>query len=232
MNPIDTALQGHTPAVMVPIHEPLPPLDHAGHRFLVARNGLWVEAVRPWCRIVWPLALVERAAALPFGLLEASVELSFGRLPEWAIDKFVDQARAAYPVETAGVVVWSANANELRYEACRAISASTGHVKSHWPTLASGEAVVIDLHSHGALPAFFSGQDRSDIGSDVVVAAVVGRVDRERPEVAISLFVCGVEIAVTVPPAHASDALCEADGTSIVRGKEDCDESVAPLPAG
>jgi len=232
MNLIDAALQAHTPAIMVPRHEALAPLEGPGHRFLVSRSGLWVEAQRAWCRVVWPLALVDHGIALPFGDLEPRVELTFGRLPEWPIVQFIEQARKAYPLETAGVVVWSEGTNELRYEACRAISASAGHVKSHWPTLGPGEAVVIDLHSHGALRAFFSGQDRSDIGSDVVVAGVVGRLDQASPEIAISLFACGVEIPVTLPPSQSGHGLSEDGASGIVPSEEEFDARDAPLPAG
>lgn len=231
MNPVDAALQAHTPAVMVPKHEALAALDRPGHRFLVSRSGLWVEAVREWCRIVWPVSAGKAEVQLPFGEVEASVELRFGRLPEWAIDRFVEQARAAYPMETAGVVVWCARTDAFRYVACEEISASRGHVKSQWPALGTGECVVMDLHSHGALPAFFSGQDRADIGSEIVVAAVVGRVDQPRPEIAISLFACGLEIPVSVPAAHAADALSDREDAGILRMDDECEDWDAPLPA-
>lgn len=195
---IDTVLQQHTPVVMVPMHGEFVPLAEAGHRFLAARDGLWLEVRRPWMHLIWPLAQ-QRAVSMPFGALTKTVEVAFGRIPTDCLAEFLADALAAHPNEVGAVIVWNAGTGKLEYRARETVEASRGHLRALWPRVGEDDWVVVDLHSHGDLDAFFSTTDRNDTGSEVVIAGVVGRVRSGQPQWVFSLFACGMEIPVTPP---------------------------------
>jgi PRTRC genetic system protein A len=52
----DRLVQQHAPTIMVPTHSDLAPLTAAGHRYLAAADGLWLELRRPWLHMVWPIS--------------------------------------------------------------------------------------------------------------------------------------------------------------------------------
>jgi PRTRC genetic system protein A len=176
MNPIDIALQTVAPTVMVPRHEPFQPLQHNGHRFLAAADGLWLEARRPWLYLCWPLAS-QTKVAMPYGRLETKLEVV--PVLKQIFDQFIDMAQEACPLECAAWVVWNEHTKEQRLLPMVATSATTGSVHFDRPRLAEGEHLLLDLHSHGRLDAFFSGQDDRDDRGEFKLSGVLGRLHRE-----------------------------------------------------
>lgn len=176
MNPIDIALQTLTPTVMVPRHGPFDRLQHNGHRFLAASDGLWLEARRPWLYLCWPLA-AQSKVAMPYGHLEPKLEVE--RVQPQIVDEFIDMAQAACPLECAAWVVWNEHKKEQRLLPMVATSATAASVHFDRPRLAEGEHLLLDLHSHGRLGAFFSGQDDSDDRGEFKLAGVFGCLNRE-----------------------------------------------------
>jgi len=208
----DRVLQQHTPVVMVPLFGEFVPLADTGHRYLAARDGLWLEVRRPWLHLIWPFAR-QQAVQMPCGTLRKTVEVAFGKVPSECLSEFLADAVEAHPHEVGAVVVWNEATGSLEYRLRQTVEASRGHLRALWPTLADGEWVVIDLHSHGGLDAFFSSTDREDTGTEVVIAGVVGRVGTERPQWVFSLFACGLEVAVTPPQmGDNAEALACASG--------------------
>ena len=200
----DLALMSNTPVEMVPMLGEFEPMQRIGHRFLAAKDGLWLEARRPWGRVVWPLAHQDPMVRMPFGALTPDVQLAF-ELPTECIDQFVRDAKIAHPAEVGAAVIWNSRTCTVRYHLCETITAGEGHLRERWPELSEEESVCIDLHSHGPIPAYFSSEDRKDTGSEMVVAVVVGKLDRNEPEVAMSLFACGVELSMLAPGSRLVD---------------------------
>jgi PRTRC genetic system protein A len=194
----DRVFQGHTPVVMVPKLGSYVALQESGSRFLLAADGLWLEARRDWIHVVWPVAQCQDVA-IPCGALRARVDLAFTKLPEKFIAQFVEDARAFSPNEVGAVVIWSSEQQALRYELCETVVAGVGHLQARWPQLEPHEHVVLDLHSHGPLSAFFSDVDRRDTGADVRLCGVVGRLDEPVAELCLSVFAGGLEIKVDAP---------------------------------
>lgn len=194
---VDRVLMSHTPAEMVPLHGEFVALERVGHRFLIANDGLWIEARREWIHAIWPLAR-QRHVSMPFGTLSATVDVAFARIPEDCMRQFADDARKAYPLEVGAVVLWQASTGRLRYHLCQTIAAGEDHLQEKWPT-EEGWEVVGDLHSHGKHHAFFSAKDRRDMGSQVLIAGVLGCLDRPDPDIALALFICGLEVPCNVP---------------------------------
>jgi len=192
LNPIDVALQAVTPTVMVPRYEPLRPLGESGHRFLAARDGLWIEVRRPWLHAVLPVVRQE-GVPMPYGWLKQFVELSCGRVPGRLVVGFVGDAMRTPDTEIAGGVIWNEATGTWRYERFEAVEASGDHIQYQRPRLVEGEHLVLDMHSHGGHGAFFSATDNEDDRGDVKLSLVVGRVaDTGGPEIMVRLCSMGV----------------------------------------
>ena len=185
MNNADTILQAKAPMVMVPNHEPLAPLE-TGRRYLAARQGLFVEVAREWLHARVPLGNPVR---LPYGHVEASVKL---RLPDLhaLFDAFVDYAQSELPKDVAAWIIRDGN-GDFRLRPLDALSSSGVHIEYERPKLQPGEELVVDLHSHGRMKAFFSDTDDSDDVGRVKVAAVFGEVDKTTPSSAFRLCLHG-----------------------------------------
>jgi PRTRC genetic system protein A len=85
-----------------------------------------------------------------------------------------------------------------------AIEVGPGHVRYRIEELAADELVAIDLHSHGRLGAFWSGEDdRDDQG--VRVCGVFGNLDRERPTARFRLALNGLFRELPHPWAFEPD---------------------------
>lgn len=172
MHPLDKVLQSVAPTVMVPLHGSFEPLAVNGHRFLAAKDGLWLEIRTSWLYLCFPLAQ-QSTVAMPYGALEPHIDLLYGEPPQRMLERFQEQARVEYPNETAAWITWSKDRGFTYYE-LDAISAGGSHIRYRCPNLSEGEELVFDLHSHGRHHAFFSKQDDDDDKSGVKIAIVVG----------------------------------------------------------
>jgi PRTRC genetic system protein A len=74
---------------------------------------------------------------------------------------------------------------EWRYRRLEALSASGEHIEVVRPVLKDDECLVIDVHSHASLPAFFSSQDNRDDHAEVKLCAVFGLCNRAVTELRI-----------------------------------------------
>lgn len=151
-----------TPAVVMPRSGAIPPLEVAGHRYLVTQQGLHLEVRREWVHAVLPLA--SSTVPLPFGAgpAGAQVKLLCGPVPRSLLTDFVDLAREAMPAETAAWVIWHSHSRRFKLLPLRALKASAALVHYERPELDPGWHLVLDLHSHPTWPAIFSRQDDED----------------------------------------------------------------------
>lgn len=196
MDPRDAALQSMTPTVMVPRFAPFEPLSQTGQRLLMAGNGLWLEVNLPW---IYIRALVAPKAAVPvpYGDVEAELRFGFDRLPRSMVSQFIEVARERCPNECAAWVVWNQASNEMRLLMLDdEISVGRGHVDVNLPVLEEGEHMILDLHSHGENPAFFSRTDNKDDKGDFKVAGVIGNLNQEEVTTAFRLCVNGMFITL------------------------------------
>lgn len=179
LDPRDAALQAHTPTVIAPLFGDLEPLQENGHRYIVARDGLWQEVLRPWIWLQHRVATSE--VPLPYGLMSSEMEhwLDIDDINN-LIRQFIDLAGLAYPNECAAIGVYSEHDQSTELRVCTPESAGRGHIKYTRPTLHAGEHVAVDLHSHGEFPAFFSPQDDEDDAGEVKLSIVIGCVDKLR----------------------------------------------------
>jgi PRTRC genetic system protein A len=184
----DLAIQATCPVVAVPRFGELAP--HAGgQRMLLGSNGLFVQMTTPWLECTTRVG--EVGMRLPFGAVAEAIRFAFGVIPRGLLEDFIRSAREALPNEVAGALTYDTRTGGLQLKIHEAIAAGPGHVSYRIGVLADHELLAIDLHSHGRLPAFWSGEDdRDDQG--VRVCGVFGNLDRERPSARFRLVLNGL----------------------------------------
>jgi PRTRC genetic system protein A len=166
-------------------------MTRSGERLLIASDGVYLEVLRPWVRVVRRIAQYAVSIAVPYGKVEETTALLCGQIPAALVAEFHAMARAALPNEVGAWIVWNSVTNEFRIVALPSLSHGPGHLVYERPRLADGEWLVVDCHSHGTSPAFFSRTDNQDDKHDVKFALVLGHCDRT-PSVALRLCAKGI----------------------------------------
>lgn len=170
----DRAILGSTPTLMQPLYGELPPVDHYRHRFVLARDGLYLQARTPALSVCLRVT-GEVLCPFPYGELQESVQLTAGKIPYSLYMEMSKRALAANPTEYACLALYDKDNNEYRLHEPGVVSASPGHID-----FTTGgydpESVVLDLHTHGEGEAFFSPtDDHSDGQGGIYFASVLGR---------------------------------------------------------
>ncbi|QUN31833.1 PRTRC system protein A (plasmid) [Cupriavidus sp. KK10] len=192
MHPMDITLQQSFPTVMVPRFGDLAPLETTGERLLIAANGVFLEVSRPWLRLVRRVAQFDVKTAVPYGVAAETTDLRCGKLPAQLIGQFAEMARAAMPNETGGWIVWNLPTGAFRLAPVTILSHGRGHLQYERPALVDGEVVVVDCHSHGNFPAYFSSTDNEDDQHDVKFAFVMGNCLAATPSLCLRLCAKGI----------------------------------------
>lgn len=196
MNQLDAYFQNLVPTVMVPTAEPLVELDAEGHRFLAAADGLWLEVKRPWLHLIWPVAQ-QSIVAMPYGALTKKCVVAAGSVPKGMLQQFAAEACRTPQVECAAWLLWDEQRQQYQYQTVEVLRAGPRHISYNRPVLADHEHLVVDMHSHGQLQAFFSGEDNEDDAGEVKFSFVVGQCDLAQPSQVMRL--CALGLFIDVP---------------------------------
>lgn len=180
LNLQDQILQRTCPAVAVPRFGTLQPLTESGHRFLVASDGLWIEVRRPWLHLVWPVGPKNQPVAIPYGELNPVIDFSFVNIPGELISMFIDDARQSLPNEFAAWITWNEQTGDFTYRPLTSTSAGPAHLNLNRPLLPEYEHLVMDIHSHAAIKAFFSREDNRDDTGEIKLSLVIGSLGQEQ----------------------------------------------------
>lgn len=191
---IDAFTQKNFPLIAAPHGGRLARPQGYGTRYIVAKDGLYWELQTPWLYTVQPASLPLGMFGIngrqtPYGELAAVVEMNFSNPPKQLWAEFLEHARAAMPNEAAALLVWHSTEGTWRLAPRSATTATPDKIDYVNPQLADDEIAVIDVHSHGGLPAFFSEEDDADDAGGIKLAVVFGHIGRERPEI-VSRLVC------------------------------------------
>ncbi|MDR5762970.1 PRTRC system protein A [Caballeronia sp. LZ035] len=192
MNAGDLALQRSFPTVMVPRREPVAPMAAAGERLLIGENGVFIEIDLPWLSVVRRVAHYSVPTAIPYGQVVESTVLRCGSVPPHLIGEFVEMARAARPLEAGAWVVWNVQTQQFRLAPVKVLAQGTASLKYERPALSPDELRVMDCHSHGAHPAYFSSTDNEDDRHETKLAFVVGNCASPVPSMAMRLCAKGI----------------------------------------
>lgn len=181
-DPRDRIMAISNPVLPMPRHSDLPDLEIGRHRYLLAAGGVYLETRSRALRVAVRV-MDASESSLPFG--EVIPALTIGtdqHIPRELIAECVRLAKEAMPNEWAGVIVLQKGAFRLIVPPIiKATRASIGYSTEGIDPL----DVVVDLHSHNSMPAFFSSQDDADDSANptpVFVSMVLGRLDTDSPE--------------------------------------------------
>lgn len=169
-DPRDLAVCAVTPTLMAPRYGALPPVAVGQYRFVVASNGVFVQARS---RAVDVCLRIGSANGLPYGTLDEYVRLAGGPIPRELGEQLMARAIAATPNEWAGIVVYDALEQAYRVMEPPVSSVSPGHI-TYATSGYDDELLVLDIHSHGTGHAFFSGTDNRSDNHGVYLASVLG----------------------------------------------------------
>jgi PRTRC genetic system protein A len=201
MNAADSVLQRSFPTVMVPRLEPVAPMEVFGERLLIAKNGVFLEVNQPWFSLVRRIAAYSVATAIPYGDVTESTHLICDRVPEALIGEFARMARAASPNETGAWIVWNAATTQFRFAPVTILSHTPSALRYEPPALEAGEVRVVDCHSHGLHPAYFSSTDDADDQHEIKFALVIGNCTSHTPSMALRLCAKGIFEPVECVPS-------------------------------
>lgn len=151
------------------------PLPQVGHKdYVGAADGLYVRARTPALSVTARLT----PATLPYAPLSEAIVPANGPVPTSLLREFARMAAEDADREIAAVIV--TDGSGYRLIRVDGTDRSAAHV-TYDDGQVDDDALVIDLHSHGRLSAFFSTvDDRSDLSRrGPYIAMVVGECDQE-----------------------------------------------------
>ncbi len=193
---MDQAILQAFPLLAAPADGILPRATCDGMRYVAAKDGVWREVTLPWIKVRHKVA--DSVLELPYGGVEECIEYQCGPVPRDSIRQFVDEARAAAPNEIAAALIWNQTNGEWRYERRQEITASPNRIDYVEVRVGEDEHLVVDIHSHGWAPAFFSSTDDADDRGAMKISLVLGNLDRARPSSAMRLCMAGLVQPVTM----------------------------------
>lgn len=163
----------------------LPPTKSHMYEYIVAAPGVFIRAHRSWLDVCYLLA---PAHGLLHGLahysgyfqLDEAVPFKFTKAIFADAWRHKDIERLYYGVYRPGG--WKFLIPQQH--------ATFGRVTPLDPFNKSGQEALIELHSHGEMPAFFSSADNAD-ETGFKIYTVIGRVGSARPEILTRVGVYG-----------------------------------------
>jgi PRTRC genetic system protein A len=178
--------------------EPLP-REAPGIAWIFAANGVWKRGVSETLSILLPVADYVDVAGVDARTLPGLAPLMPGvrwrdyphRIPGQLLAAMLAHARKAATTTPSGLLTPIEQQYHITHEAGRLRvrvppqDATAGRVRYELPDA----PILLDLHSHHSMAAFFSGTDNRD-DTGLGVSAVIGRI-YDRPEIAVRLCCYG-----------------------------------------
>lgn len=191
----------------------LPASSGLAYDYVLARDGLYLRAENEHLAVCIPIAAVEIRG---LASIEPFVRLKNGRLPLSLWDRFVRLARAfaEHRSELLAVVTFTP---DLGYE----LRVPPQRVSPSRIVYEPLPDTVLELHSHHALPAFFSHTDDAD-ETGLRLYGVVGRLSFQPAEVSLRAGAFGYFAPVAFEDVFTDKPLGFIDlGSITAEGHED-----------
>lgn len=204
MNGFDAMILAAYPLAMASCDGPFEEMVSDGCRYIVAKNGLWREVRSDFIHCLLPIA-VRKGLTVPYGELHPFVNIRVPTVPGEMWLEFKQAAIAAMPNECAGGILFNKKLKTWRLCMRESISASPVRVHYKEVQLQADEVLVVDIHSHGNLEAFFSDTDDRDDKGSIRFSAVMGRVGSANPQLRSRLCVIDQFLKVTFGPNMAQE---------------------------
>ena len=153
--------------------------------FIFARTGVFIRARNPLIRATLCISPVEIRGLRP---LEERIELAHGKIPGHLYDLSISVLMASSDREQYLAVTWE---DEYRL---RIPGQERNEARVKYESLPSS---IMDIHSHGCMKAWFSGDDNRD-EQGLRLYMVVGMLDTLLPEVELRLGVYGYFVTLSI----------------------------------
>jgi len=202
MNDLNEMILAAYPLSMASCDGPFEEMVSDGCRYIAANNGLWREIRSDFIHCLLPIA-VRKGLTIPYGELQPFVNVLVPTVPGEMWLEFKQAAIAAMPNECAGGILFNKKLKTWRMCMRESISASPVRVNYKEIKLHQDEILVVDIHSHGHLDAFFSDMDDRDDKGSIRFSAVMGRVGTDNPQLRVRLCVIDQFLKVTFGPNMA-----------------------------
>ena len=171
----------------------LPASHGRAYDYVLGGDGLFVAAENRYLRARIPVAAAQVRGLVP---LCASVDLCLGRLPEALWNHVASVMQARKDTEVLLLV----RHNGTGYQLVRPTQVA-GLLRVRYRPVADA---ILEIHSHGRYPARFSSVDDAD-EQGFRIFGVVGRLDSQRPEVALRIGLYGHFLSVPWNLVFAGD---------------------------
>lgn len=170
----------------------LPPASGLAYDYVLAGDGLWLAAQNTVLIVRAPVA---RCGVRGLPSLGGACVLTQGWIPAWIWRGCAEIARlwAAVGLEILLLVTCDAEGRYALVVPEQTVSGT--RVRYTPPELPAGTTVVLALHSHHRLPAYFSATDDGD-EQGLALYGVLGRLNTPHPEVALRAGVYGAWLPV------------------------------------
>lgn len=189
---MNDAIQQAFPLLSAPLYGGVDPAQKAGMRYLVGRQGVYREITLPWIRHQVLIAPCSMPFSLPFGDLKSETDIQCQPLDLGMLKRFSMDARDLAPKEVAAALIWNEHNKQWRYALRQTIDSTDSHVRYREVSLQDGEHLVVDMHSHGYWPAFFSHEDDADDRGAMRFSLVLGSLNEAEPTSKLRLCMAGV----------------------------------------
>lgn len=151
--------------------------------YIFAETGVFIRAQNPLLRATLCISPAEIRGLAP---LDEEIELTHGRIPRSFYDLAISALMVNWSLEQFLAVTWDGQYH---------LTAPTQTREPGAVTYNKVGSTVLDIHSHGAMKAWFSGTDnKDDLG--LCLYMVVGRLDTFVPDVEMRLGVYGYHAPV------------------------------------
>ena len=184
------------------IHQqtPLQACDAQAYQYIMAGNGVFLRAENRFVSAIVPVAHCQIHGLPP---LVRQIALKVPRLPEQLLTAMVNDA-GRMRASTGQLQETLYHVHHTGRAAC-VVKPRQKASSSHVASCSGGEPdIVLDLHSHGSMPAFWSATDNIDeVGFRFF--AVIGRLD-EAPEIRLRLGVYGYFLSLPITALFAGSA--------------------------
>lgn len=169
----------------------------ACYDYVLASNGLFVEAEGPLFAARVPVSLCEVRG---LSSIKPKMGLRYGKIPQRFFDLVLDSFLANPDKERYAAVTWDKGYHLVFPEQAATKEdleegESAGHGSSAGVAYLNPDSVILDIHSHGTMPPFWSSRDNKD-ETGLKFYAVVGHL-RKTPQIRLRVGVYGYRDAIS-----------------------------------
>ena len=163
----------------------LPPLEAIGYEYVLASNGIYVRAENRFIEALIPIVQAPAGTVRGLHPLAPSIKLKVAPMPISLLkDVLVDARQMRTKTGQLREVLYRFHYsnNQVRVDRPQQDTSET-HVR----TIGDGGAdVILELHSHGNMKAFWSARDNAD-EKGFRFYGVIGRLDSQKPQIRLRL---------------------------------------------